>query len=236
MVPDANALGASCYERGMSDLTVTRDRHWISPYFFSVYVSLKEKGVPFDIEGVNLHEGAQKADGYAKPTVTARVPALFHRAGDAEPFALAESSAIVEYLEDVFCRPTYPALLPIDVKERARARQIMAWIRSDDTLPIREHRSTFTMFYEKAKEPLPEAAKPAAEKLVRVADRVIGEPNAALFSSFSIADADLAFMLMRLVMNGDEVPARVRAYAEHHWQRPTIQSFVNVERPAFVPY
>lgn len=219
-------------------LTITRDRHWISPYFFSVYVALEEKGIPFDIEGVNLHEHAQKKDAYARPTVTARVPALFHRASDGEGdvFALAESSAIVEYIEDVFGRPTYPPVLPVDAKERARARQIMAWIRSDDTLPVREHRSTFTMFYERAKEPLPDAARAAADKVIAVADRVIVEPTMPIASTFSIADADLAFLLMRLVMNGDAVPERVRAYAEHHWQRPTIQAFVNVERPAFVPY
>lgn len=218
-------------------LVVTRDRHWISPYFFSVFVALKEKGIPFEIEGLNLHEQAQKADAYAKPTITARVPALFHHgATPEETFVLAESSAIVEYVEDVFGRPTYPPVLPIDPKERARARQIMAWIRSDDTLPIREHRSTTTMFYERAKEPLPEAARASAEKLVAVAERAIVRPEAPMGATFSIADADLAFILMRLVMNGDPVPDRVRAYAEHHFQRPSIQAFVSVERPAFVPY
>lgn len=216
-------------------IKVTRDRHWISPYFFSVFVSLKEKEIPFEIEGVNLHEQAQKADRYAKPTVTARVPAMFHQT-DAGTFALAESSAIVEYIEDVFPPPTYTPMLPMKVEERARARQIMAWIRSDDTLPIREHRSTFTMFYEKAKEPLPEAAKAAADKLFAVADRAIRAPDGTIGSTFSIADADLAFMLMRLVLNGDDVPQRVRAYAENHWRRRTIQEFVKVERPAFVPY
>lgn len=216
-------------------ITVTRDRHWISPYFFSVFVALKEKEIPFEIEGLNLHEQAQKADRYAKPTVTARVPAMFHKT-DAGTFALAESSAIVEYLEDVFAPPTYTPMLPVKFEERARARQIMAWIRSDDTLPIREHRSTTTMFYERAKDPLPETAKAAAAKLIAVAERTIRAPDGTIGSTFSIADADLAFMLMRLVLNGDDVPERVRKYAEHHWKRPTIQAFVNVKRPAFVPY
>ncbi|MFO0617154.1 MAG: glutathione transferase [Polyangiaceae bacterium] len=218
-------------------LTVTRDRHWISPYFFSVFVSLQEKGIPFDVEAVNLHENAQRSDAYAKPTITARVPALFHRPqADAEPFVLAESSAIVEYLEDVFGPPAYPALLPTDVRERARARQIMAWIRSDDTLPIREHRSTHTMFYEQAKDPLPEGARAAAAKLCAVAERAIRSPEAPLGSTFSVADADLAFLLMRLVLNGDPVPERARRYAEHHWKRPSIRAFVEVERPAYLAY
>jgi len=215
-------------------ITVTRDRHWISPYFFSVFVALKEKSIPFEIEGLNLHEGAQRRTEYAKPTVTARVPALFHREAGGE-FVLAESSAIVEYIEDAFPSPEYPAVLPREIHERARARQLMAWIRSDDTLPIREHRSTTTMFYAKAKTPLPDAAKAAAEKLVAVAERVIKGP-APLFGAFTIADADLAFILMRLVMNDDPVPSSVRAYAEHVFARPSVKEFVGVERPTFVPY
>jgi hypothetical protein len=39
--------------------------------------------------------------------LTARVPVLEHGA-----FPLSESSAIVEYLEDTFAPPRYPAMLP----------------------------------------------------------------------------------------------------------------------------
>ena len=217
-----------------ASLRVTRDRHWISPYFFSVFVTLKEKGLAFDIEGVNLHEGAQRQPGYATSTITARVPALFHRTSDGE-FVLGESSAIVEYLEDVFPAPGHRAVLPSNVRDRARARQIMAWIRSDDTLAIREHRSTTTMFYERSTSPLPEAAKSAADKLLAVAGRLV-TTSAPLFGEFTIADADLAFMLMRLVMNGDPVPDTLARYARHVWERPTVKEFVDIDRPAFIPY
>ena len=93
---------------------------------------------------VPVHEGA-RAPGYADRSLTARVPMLRH--GD---FYLSESSAIVEYLEDAF--PGTPRLLPADVRQRARARQLMAWVRSD-LMPIREERSTHTLFYEPAKSP-----------------------------------------------------------------------------------
>jgi glutathione S-transferase len=217
------------------ELTVTRDRHWISPYFFSVFVALTEKRLDFDVEGIDLGAGAQRAPEYAQASVTARVPALYHRTDGGE-FVLAESSAIVEYVEDTFPPPEHVAVLPTEPHDKARARQLMAWIRSDDTLPIREHRSSHTMFYERAKGLLPDTAKPAADKLVAVASRVIAKPEAYLFGAFSIADADLAFVLMRLVVNGDPVPAGVRAWAEHVWKRPSVEAFVRVKRPEFVPY
>ena len=216
-------------------LRVTRDRHWISPYFFSVFVALKEKGLDFEIEGVDLHDGAQRQPAYAAPTITARIPALFHHVGESD-FVMAESSAIVEYLEDVFPPPGHRAVLPTNVRDRARARQIMAWIRSDDTMPIREHRSTTTMFYEHAKGSLPEAAKPAADKLIAVASRLVTSDAAPLFGEFCIADADLAFILMRLVMNGDPVPETLASYAKYVWQRPSVKEFVETPRPTFIPY
>lgn len=218
-----------------NDLTLTRDRHWISPYVFSCFVALREKGLAFDVEEIALHTGAQKSPEYANATITARVPALRHRTAGAE-LVLAESSAIVEYLEDAFPAPAFARVLPADLRERARARQIMAWIRSDDTLPIREHRSTTTMFYEPAKTPLPEPAVVAAKKLVEVAERVVRAPDATLFGTFSIADADLAFMLMRLVKSGDPVPTRIGAWAENQWKRPSIAEFVAIERPDFIAY
>ena len=212
-------------------LTLTRDRHWISPYVFSVYVALEEKKLSFELEEIALHDGAQRTAAYADASVTARVPALRHRVEQGTEIVLAESSAIVEYLEDVFPAPDHARVLPADVRERARA-----WLRSDDTLPIREHRSTTTMFYERAGTPLPEAGRGAAKKLIEVAGRVIRSPESDLFATFSIADADLAFMLMRLVLNGDDVPAPIRAYAKHQWKRPSIRAFVDTPRPTFIPY
>ena len=46
-----------------------------------------------------------------------------------------------------------------------------------------------------------------------------------------IADVDLAVMLNRLAMNGDEVPNHLAEYALRQWQRPTVQLWVNQQRP-----
>jgi glutathione S-transferase len=214
----------------MDPLILYVDGFWNSPYAFSAFVSLKEKGLPFQTREVNLHEKAQKTPEFQAKSVTARVPVLEHGA-----FRLSESSAIVEYLEDTFAAPRYPALLPAAPQERARARQIMAWIRSD-LMPIREERSTHTFFYKHPVEPLSPAGKAAAEKLIAAASAFIPDGRATLFDSFSIADADLAMMLMRLVGNGDEVPAKLRDFVAAQWQRPSVRAWVERERPPYVPY
>ena len=209
-------------------LTLFADTFWISPYVFSCFVTLREKGLDFSVDPVALPTKEQEVPAFRDGTLTGRVPALRH--GD---FWLAESQAIIEYLEDAF--PDTPRVLPRGARERARARQILAWLRSD-LMPIREERSTATMFYERAAVPLSAAGEAAAAKLLRVADLLVPQGSGSIFGAWSQADSDLAFMLHRLLLNGHEVPAKIRAYAEREWQRPSVQEFVERERAPYVPY
>ena len=206
---------------------------WSSPYVLSCFVALTEKKLPFDVKTVALHEGEQRSAAFVATSFTARVPALVD--GD---FSLSESSAIIEYLEDKWPAPGHPALLPQDLQERARARQIMAWVRSD-LMPIREERSAEYVFYPAASlppcAPLSRAALRAVEKLVSVAERVVPADGGPLFGAWCIADTDLAMMLQRLVKTNQPLPARLRTFAEREWQRPSVQAFVNVSRPPHRP-
>ena len=206
------------------------DGFWTSPYAFAAYVCLTEKGLPFTVREVNLHERAHATPAFHAKSVTARVPVLEHGT-----FTLSESSAIVEYLEDSFPPPEYPATLPTDRQDRARARQIMAWIRSD-LGPLRDERPTSTIFYQPAEKPLSLLGAAAAEKLIRVASAFIPEGRSTLFDAFCIADADLAMMLQRLIANGVVVPAKLRDFALDQWQRPSIRAFVEHPRKPYVSY
>ena len=212
------------------DLTLHGDAFWISPYAFSCFVALREKGLPFSVVEVSLADGEQRRDAYRDRAFTGKVPALAH--GD---FWLTESSAIVEYLEETFPAPAHPPLLPANPLARARARQLMSWIRSD-LLALREERPTTTMFYAKATTPLSPAGAAAAETLVRVADAVVPETSESLFGAWSIVDADLAFMLHRLVLNDDPLPDHLRRYADRQWQRASVQEWVARERKPLRPY
>jgi glutathione S-transferase len=72
----------------------------------------------------------------------------------------------------------------------------------------------------------------AADKLFRVAEQLLEGQTSYLFGSWCIADTDLAMMLNRLVINGDEVPERLRAYANQQWQRSSVQEWVKQKRDA----
>ncbi|WP_228894163.1 glutathione transferase [Pseudoduganella aquatica] len=199
-------------------LTLYVDSQFTSPYALSVFVTLKEKGLPFELKTVDLDAGANLEPPFRDLALTARVPALVHNG-----FVLTESSAISEYLDEVFPAPEYHAVLPRNAQRRALARQVQAWLRSD-LMPIRQERSTITVFYEPATQPLSPAARAAADKLVRAASKLVDGPS--LFTRWCVADTDLAVMLMRLIKSGDEVPQKLKDYAEAQWQRAPVQEWL----------
>jgi glutathione S-transferase len=213
-------------ERAMG-LTLYAETLWISPYAFSSFVALHEKAVPFEIVEVSLLDLAHREPAYRDRSVTARVPALEH-----DGFWLAESSAIAEYLEETF--PQAPRLLPAASRDRARARQLMAWFRSDLS-SLREERSTASMIYEHATAPLSAAAAADAEKLLRVADALLPARGGPLFGAWCLVDAELAFMLHRLILNGDPVPPRVHDIATAELRRPAARAFMEHPRPKVLP-
>ena len=200
-----------------SFLQLYADSRLTSPYVMSVFVALTEKGLPFELRTVDLERQGQHTPEYTGISATQRVPTLLH--GD---FALSESSAITEYLEDVF--PEQP-IYPKDERQRATARLVQAWLRSD-FMPIRAERDTEVVFYGARRAPLSDEARRAADKLVAGVNRLLPEGATHLFGEYSIADTDLAMMLMRLVAHGDEVPNYLREYAMKQRQRASVQAWV----------
>lgn len=203
------------------------DKFWISPFSFAAYVGLTEKGIPFETRELALHEKENRRPEYQDASLTGKIPCLEH-----DGFWLAESGAILEYLDDAF--PT-PWLLPRDVKARARARLLMSFLRME-MMPLRDERPTTTMFYQKAEKPLSKAAAENAQALFEIAEKLLPEGTNSLFGEWAIADAELAFMLGRLVISGDEIPGRLRKYYDVQWARPSVRGFVERTRPKFVPY
>jgi glutathione S-transferase len=199
------------------------DSLFTSPYALSAFVALTEKRLPFTIKTVDLEAGHQKQASYADRALTARVPALVE--GD---FVLTESTAITEYLEETFPAPEYIALYPKDKRQRARARQIQAWLRSD-LVPLRVDRDTETVFFGKACAPLTPAGLAAADKLIHAAGQLVQGPN--LFGDWCLADVDLTVMLNRLILNGDEVPQKLKDYAAAQWRRPSVRQWLERHQP-----
>ena len=184
-------------------ITLWSDSDFFSPYVMSVYVALKEKGLPFTLKTVNLNHGEHLQPGWKGYGVTRRVPLL-----DVDGFA----------------PPEWERLYPHDMQKRARARQVQAWLRSD-LLPIREERSTTVVFAGEKKAPLSEAGHQSAAKLFDTASALLAHGRPNLFGEWCIADSDLALMLNRLVLNGDEVPENLAEYATFQWQRASVQRY-----------
>jgi glutathione S-transferase len=103
---------------------------------------------------------------------------------------------------------------------------IQAFVRSD-LMPLREARSTDTLFAGEAPRPLGEAARASAERLVQVAERFLPAGAEHVAGRFTIADADLALMLQRIVANGDPCPQRLADYARRVFQRPSIREWLS---------
>ncbi len=203
------------------------DANFASPYALVSFVSLLEKGLAFDIEALDLVAHANQGAGFVKTSITRRVPTLVH-----DDFSLSESSAICEYLDE-----TFPGtrLYPKDPRDRARARQVQAWLRSD-LMPIRDERPTFVVFCGAKRPVLSAQAGEAADKLFSAALSLLDGRTENLFGDWSIADVDLAMMLQRLIVLGDPIPERLVAYAALQWRRPTVQQWVRRSRPPLVGY
>jgi glutathione S-transferase len=82
------------------------------------------------------------------------------------------------------------------------------------------------VFFRPVKTPLSDKARADADELNRVAMQIIPHAATQLYSQWSIADADFALMLMRLIANSDAVPQKLIDYALAQWSRQSIRKFV----------
>ena len=103
--------------------------YWRSSAVYRVRCALELKGVPYVVKPVSLITGGgeQLSEDYRALNPLAEVPTLTFVAPDGEAVVLAQSVAILEYLEEV--RPEVP-LLPADPVARARVRQLVEGINS----------------------------------------------------------------------------------------------------------
>jgi glutathione S-transferase len=138
----------------------------------SVFVVLTERRLSFEIKTLDLAVRANNDPEYARTSLTRRVPTLVD--GD---FAVSESSAIAECLNDAY---PDPPIFPTDLRQRARARQVQAWLRSD-FLPIRQERPTSTIFYRPVSAPLSSAAQISSRKLCAAASELLNRGGENLF-------------------------------------------------------
>ncbi|MBA3538198.1 MAG: glutathione transferase [Deltaproteobacteria bacterium] len=208
----------------MSELTLYGETGFVSPWVFHAMVALEEKQLPYRLELVPLPiPEAQKAMLREK-SVFGKVPILVHHrpAGDVW---ISESLAISEYLAETFRTPKYPRLFPADLAERARARQLMSYLRTS-LFALREDRPTSTVFGRPSIKPLTAKGQADAAELIRIASRLIVPGAKSLFAEWCIADVDLTLTLMRLVANADAVPQPLVDYVLASWDRKSVHRYM----------
>jgi len=91
-----------------------------SPFAWKVWLALEHKGLPHDTKVLSFQAGDLRTDEFAALNPRRKVPVLV----DGE-FALYESAAIIEYLEDQY-PDRGPPLWPEEPRARALARRIAA--------------------------------------------------------------------------------------------------------------
>jgi glutathione S-transferase len=205
------------------------DAHWSNTWDCGPYVALREKGLEFSTAIALVRSGVNPS--IRQHAFTGLEPALQHA-----DFWVAESLAIIEYIEDAFPPPAWPRLWPEDVRERARARQLMSWLRSEMN-DLRAERSSTRLFYPRpGAAPLGAAAARQAAALIEIMERMAPSPAGTLFASgWCIADVELAFALQRLITSDHPMPGALVAYAQAVWQRPSVREYIEHNRPPHAP-
>lgn len=205
-------------------ITLFVDGHFVSPLDATIIVALDEKGAEYHTARALLRDGQGIPPSLGQRTHIARVPALQH--GE---FYLSESLAIIDYIEEIFPPPS-PRLFPVGLHERARARQVMSYVRCD-LHQLREERPWWTVIY--PSEPMGELSQRArceADELLSIATHILPD-----LGEYSIAHVDLAFQLMRLTRNGHDVPASISQFVETTLARPSVRRYFERPRPPNPP-
>lgn len=102
-------------------MKLTLHNYWRSSASFRVRIGLAFKELPYDYVAVNILDGAQLTEEYRSLNPIGQVPTLEVVEDDGRREFIAQSLAILEYLEE---RWPEPALLPRDPYLRARARML----------------------------------------------------------------------------------------------------------------
>jgi len=158
------------------------------------WVALTWKGVPFEERTILLTQDKNRAER-RKVSPTGKLPVLHHGG-----LVIPDSLAIIEYLEETFPPPSYPALWPSDRTLKARARWLAASMHSG-FMAVREGMSFNLCFLPHVPAATPQAMTEAQEVLALWEDALTRPERRIgpyLCGAFCGADVMFATMAMRL--------------------------------------
>ncbi len=152
-----------------------------SPFGWKVWLALEHKGIEYQQQILSFDAGDLRKPEFLAINPRGKVPAIVD-----DGFALYESAAIVEYLEDRY-REVGPSLWPLDVQQRARARRMA--VEADAYLQPAVERIFEQTFFRGGREPDRAVIDAAKADLVREL-RLLGlcDSDFAVGSTPSAAD------------------------------------------------
>ena len=188
-----------------------------------IHVLLEEIGQPYELEAVNLREGAQHKPEYAAMNPKSKVPALLRDDGSLQ----TEYPAIAYWLARA--NPS-SNLLPDNIDQQARALEIM------DYCVATMHMQGFARLFR----PANFSPDPAQEEAVKargneIAIKGFDTLNATLegkdyaIGPFSIADSAVFYVEFWAGRVGIPLPANCAAHFERMKARPAVQRTMQQE-------
>ena len=200
----------------------------VSSWSMRAWVALTWKGVPFEERTILLTQDKSRAER-RKVSPTGKLPVLHHGG-----LVIPDSLAIIDYLEETFPPPSYPALWPSDRAQRVRARWLAASMHSG-FMKVREGMSFNLCFLPRVPEASPEALAEAQEVL-ELWEAALARPERRggpyLCGAFCAADVMFATMAVRLRAFG--VPAsdfpQAREYLSAVLAAPPVKAWMDQAR------
>jgi glutathione S-transferase len=199
----------------------------VSPFVRKLLGFLGEKGLEFELKGVGIGD---PDPGFRAASPLAKMPAI-----DDDGFLLADSSAIIHYLEAKYPEPV---LIPADPQARGR---VIWWDEFGDTVFAA---CGGKMFFNRIVSPkflgregdLAAAAQAEAEELPKLLDYLESAIPASGYlveDRFTLADLAVASPFMNLRHCGLRVDAakhpKVAAWSEAILSRPSLAPWVDKE-------
>jgi glutathione S-transferase len=192
-----------------------------------IHVLLEEIGKPYDLETVNLREGAQHQPGYTKVSPKSKVPALQRDDGS----ILTEFPVIATYL--AMTNPD-KKLMPQDMETSLRAYEAMEY--AVGTM----HGQGFARIFRPGnfgpadqEDAVKARGREIVEKGFEILDKALAGKNYLGGNDLSMADAGVFYVefwaAARLNM---KLPPNVAAHYERMKSRPAVQRTMQQERVA----
>lgn len=189
------------------------------------YLLLEEIGVPYEVVGLDMKNGAHKSPEYLKLNPNGKVPTM-----NDNGFVLWESMAINDYL----ARKHKPELLGKDLKDQANVTKWNYWVIAEYQVHIVTILVQGRMPEEQRNIELINKAKEKLNDLHKMLDKELVGKKYLVGNTYTLADLHISLSLNVCTMFGLEFSStpNVARYLKEMTSRPAFKKLQASARPA----